>query len=325
MTSNNRCLCKDGYIRDANKKCIKIEDCPATASTTEVPTTTASVCSKDHEIFTNCGSLCAKTCQNKDKTGVCPEICITGCFCETGYVRDDNGDCILPEQCPAIETTQSPTPTCSKAHETYTECGSACPLTCDNKDTEIICTMQCVAGCFCEAGYVRDASGECVLPAECPATTTEAPATESTTVANPCPNPHEIFSACGANGCQNTCANPTFSILCKAGCMPGCVCQDGYIRDDNNFCIKPEQCPATTTEATTTTVANPCPNAHETFSVCGANGCQNTCTNPTLSTVCRAMCIAGCICKNGYIRDANNACILPKNCPTTTTNAPAIP
>ena len=28
----------------------------------------------------------------------------------------------------------------------YTECGTACPATCDNKDDLLICTLQCVVG-----------------------------------------------------------------------------------------------------------------------------------------------------------------------------------
>ena len=31
----------------------------------------------------------------------------------------------------------------------FTECGTACPLTCENKDDVIACTLQCVAGKSC--------------------------------------------------------------------------------------------------------------------------------------------------------------------------------
>jgi hypothetical protein len=54
---------------------------------------------------------------------------------------------------------------------------------------------------------------------------------------------------------------------------------------------------------------------NEEYSECGANGCQNTCENPTLSQVCRAMCIAGCVCKEGYLRDSNGNCVAAKKCP----------
>ena len=54
-------------------------------------------------------------------------------------------------------------------HEIFTECGSACPDTCDNyEDQHRICTLQCVKGCFCEKGYVRNKEGACVLLSNCP-------------------------------------------------------------------------------------------------------------------------------------------------------------
>lgn len=53
---------------------------------------------------------------------------------------------------------------------------------------------------------------------------------------------------------------------------------------------------------------------HEVYSDCGANGCQSTCANPTLNQVCKAMCIAGCICEEGYLRDSNGKCVLAKDC-----------
>ena len=46
------------------------------------------------------------------------------------------------------------------------ECGSACPTTCDNYNTTVICTEQCVPGCFCPPGTV-ELSGVCVDPSQC--------------------------------------------------------------------------------------------------------------------------------------------------------------
>lgn len=59
--------------------------------------------------------------------------------------------------------------TCGR-NEVYMSCGTACPLTCKNviSGSGNICTKQCVAGCFCKAGYVRRASGgSCVLKSQC--------------------------------------------------------------------------------------------------------------------------------------------------------------
>ena len=52
----------------------------------------------------------------------------------------------------------------------YTSCGSACPLSCDNYTSQVLCTSQCVPGCFCPQGMV-DYRGRCVQPSQCPSTT----------------------------------------------------------------------------------------------------------------------------------------------------------
>ena len=58
-----------------------------------------------------------------------------------------------------------PTPACSGGKE-WQDCGTACPLTCDNYNTTFGCTEQCVSGCFCPQGLV-DLYGVCVDPSYC--------------------------------------------------------------------------------------------------------------------------------------------------------------
>ncbi|EAT48610.1 AAEL000369-PA [Aedes aegypti] len=54
-------------------------------------------------------------------------------------------------------------------NEVYSECGTACPETCDNLGENIPCVLMCVPGCFCQPGYVRNnVTGACVKPCECP-------------------------------------------------------------------------------------------------------------------------------------------------------------
>lgn len=52
------------------------------------------------------------------------------------------------------------------ANRIWHSCGSACPPSC-YMSANVACTQQCVAGCFCNPGYLLTRSGECVLPGKC--------------------------------------------------------------------------------------------------------------------------------------------------------------
>ncbi|XP_066260197.1 serine protease inhibitor swm-1-like [Euwallacea similis] len=155
----------------------------------------AIVCSKPNEQYSNCGTPCEETCTYQPE--VCILVCKQGCFCKPGYVRNNNGDCILKSQCFtyvlniksiseiriyllvsmkkssviilmtiwAVCVSVSWTQTCTKDNETYNLCGPACEPTCAQPVR--FCITLCTPGCFCTSGYLRNDTGECVLTSEC--------------------------------------------------------------------------------------------------------------------------------------------------------------
>ncbi|KYQ52110.1 Chymotrypsin inhibitor [Trachymyrmex zeteki] len=54
---------------------------------------------------------------------------------------------------------------CGRNQE-WNTCGSACPPSC-NSQPDQVCTLQCIIGCHCKNGYMRNSLGECVLPSQC--------------------------------------------------------------------------------------------------------------------------------------------------------------
>ena len=54
------------------------------------------------------------------------------------------------------------------AGKKFQECGTACPLRCGQPEP-LICTLQCVRGCFCPRGQYETANGKCVRKERCPA------------------------------------------------------------------------------------------------------------------------------------------------------------
>ncbi|XP_050075829.1 zonadhesin-like [Anopheles maculipalpis] len=67
------------------------------------------------------------------------------------------------------EETGPPPIVCTDPREIYDECGSACgDRTCDNqRRSDVKCSKQCVEGCYCRNGYVRDKSRHCIPAYRC--------------------------------------------------------------------------------------------------------------------------------------------------------------
>ncbi|XP_029161879.1 venom peptide SjAPI-like [Nylanderia fulva] len=65
---------------------------------------------EEHEEYSECSGdrTCQKTCENLDQweTMTCArtKVCIHGCICEDGYVRDENrGVCVEENSCPRVK------------------------------------------------------------------------------------------------------------------------------------------------------------------------------------------------------------------------------
>ncbi|GIY91272.1 hypothetical protein CDAR_451911 [Caerostris darwini] len=119
--------------------------------------------------YESCGTACPLTCDNyKNPSRVCVMMCVPGCHCDAGYVKDDDGMCVLPENCP----NRAPE-TCGE-NEHYNACGTDCPVTCDNyENPPVVCNFMCRIGCECDKGFVRSPDGRCLLPEDCPLRTSE--------------------------------------------------------------------------------------------------------------------------------------------------------
>ncbi|XP_023214658.1 von Willebrand factor-like, partial [Centruroides sculpturatus] len=117
---------------------------------------------RENEEFKNCGTACPITCKNYDNPPkFCTYQCVRGCFCKKGYYRASDGSCVSKEDYFYFTG-------CDRENEQLLECGTACPITCENYDNPPkFCTLQCIYGCFCKKGYYRASDGSCVSKEDC--------------------------------------------------------------------------------------------------------------------------------------------------------------
>ncbi|XP_054089255.1 chymotrypsin inhibitor-like [Zeugodacus cucurbitae] len=54
---------------------------------------------EENEVFTSCGTACPQTCDLRDAEIVCADVCVVGCQCIDGYLRNGEGKCIPSEDC----------------------------------------------------------------------------------------------------------------------------------------------------------------------------------------------------------------------------------
>ncbi|KAF8383925.1 hypothetical protein PRIPAC_73067, partial [Pristionchus pacificus] len=242
-------------IRNNVNQCIPINSCPSTQ-----------LC-PSNEVYQQCGTACQPTCAIRNT--ICTLQCVPGCFCAQGYIRDSNYQCIPINTCPLTQT-------CSN-NEVYRPCGTACQPTCENRNPP--CTLQCVPGCQCAQGYIRNSQNQCIPVNSCPII---------------CPA-NQIYRPCGT-ACEPTCDNRNPS--CTSDCVPGCQCAQGYIRNANNLCVPVNTCPTPT-----------CPNANEVWTQ------QCSCEQNCQQTPCAEFCISPrCQCAPGFVRN-NGQCIRSWDCP----------
>nr|WIM01381.1 zonadhesin-like protein 14 [Limnephilus flavicornis] len=284
----NGCGCKAGFVKDVKGKCILPAKCPA-------PPTPVGCGGDPNAVSKPCGDPCPITCENKDAGGpqICAAICIVdGCGCKTGFVKDVNGKCILPANCPAPPT---PVGCGGDPNAESKPCGDPCPITCENKDAggPMICPAICIVdGCGCKTGFVKDVNGKCILPDKCPKPTCAK---------------NEVYSTC-KNPCPETCeqlvaGGPQIMCMPPFPCPGGCDCASGYVRNKNNICVLLSQCPCPDPNAELVNCPNPCPPT-----------CDNLATFG--KTPCARMCLAtGCTCKKGFVFDSKGKCIKPNKCP----------
>uniref|UniRef100_A0A2A4J0S7 TIL domain-containing protein n=1 Tax=Heliothis virescens TaxID=7102 RepID=A0A2A4J0S7_HELVI len=122
-------------------------------------------CGENEEI--QCVHSCPpqRSCSNRDIGISCTQeytLCSSTCVCKSGYIRDENYECVPEEQCEI----------CTKENEFY-DCGALCDnvcatLTTQNRTNCKLWNPRCVRKCYCKDGYARDDNKNCVPVEECP-------------------------------------------------------------------------------------------------------------------------------------------------------------
>ncbi|CAG9785163.1 unnamed protein product [Diatraea saccharalis] len=274
----NGCDCKDGYYYDSiKKKCVKAKEC-------------TSICPADEEL-----SECPNRSNNPQ---TCNEVgypkpintssvkCKPACVCKDGKVRNKDGKCVPPSQCPGCGGDENAQPGCG------VNCGKKCS---DVINPNPICILICyLNGCDCKDNYFYDSNKKkCVKAEDCPSV---CPADEEL---SDCPNGSCYPLTCDELGYPKP--NCGSSVQCKRGC----VCKDGKVRNKDGKCVATSECPSCGGD----------PNAQ---SGCGGN-CGKKCSdlnNP--SRICPHVCrINSCDCKEDYYYDSNTQkCVKKEKCPS---------
>ncbi|XP_026328619.1 zonadhesin-like [Hyposmocoma kahamanoa] len=279
------CLCKDKFLRnDETGVCIPTDECPSKEPKDK--------CTGPNEYFNSCASSCDPVyCNEIGKNVICAQVCIPACRCNKGYYRNSKGVCILEKDCP---------PTCS-VNEEFSNCTQAVCRNqyCSQVGKPVACpgvtAGSCETGCVCKEGYYRDQKGNCIPEKECPS---QCPANERYVQ---CPSTMCLPQRCDQLGYPIACPSPGPDGQCPG--KPGCICDAGYVRNNEGKCVPQKECPSCGGD----------PNAE---SGCG-NHCGRRCSDYKKSNVaCPLFCMLnGCNCKKGYVYDDNiRKCVLPEDC-----------
>ncbi|CAI5451002.1 unnamed protein product [Caenorhabditis angaria] len=286
--SNNRRPCECDSECPKQEKCCrtvtnKFNICLPAFNTSSLQMTPAlSLVCGSNEQYSACYSACQPSCQDPS-TPSCPmPNCQPGCVCLPGYIRRDGSPrsaCVPRGLCQAYDLTIR----CADDRRQYQTCGSACPISCETRNTPRCESERCVTGCFCKIPYILENAGDplhsrCILPSECPANIdlnipptmdiaqqylarnpaaflknmNSYPTSPSPLISTPnnhCSDPLKNYLNCGSK-CAASCDRPlsqAASLDCALSCVAGCFCRLPYVLLDstnpNSTCILPQLCP----------------------------------------------------------------------------------
>ncbi|XP_068618089.1 keratin-associated protein 9-3-like [Battus philenor] len=176
-----------------------------------------------HKVFEKC-RLCEKSCNNPNP--ICIGACRTGCFCEEGYLKHPNGQCVKPQDCPKEVTligSQEPSVEDCGSDEEFLSCGW-CEPSCSDPSPRCPPGV-CTRGCLCRPPLLRHYSGHCVREAEC--------------LPQSCPDPSEEYVC--RYGCEPRCDDRACGVRFRR-CVLGCHCKLGLRRHPDGRCVTPDQC-----------------------------------------------------------------------------------
>jgi len=222
------------------------------------------------------------------------EPCQNGALCDLPQDEPEEGEfyCLCTDGFGGefCEIEISTPPTECPHNQEYTQCGTACPKRCGSAVAEL-CTMECVAGCQCPAGWWMMPDGSCVeeesgCDAACPA--------------------NQKFTSCGT-ACPKICGEPE-AYICNMMCTIGCQCPWGMWQNEDGSCVEEE----TDCDNYVPPVIPECPE-NEVWSDC--IGCEKMCYGLEEAEACAADCPTGCVCSDDFpFRGEDGACVAA--CPT---------
>ncbi|XP_013179793.1 PREDICTED: zonadhesin-like [Papilio xuthus] len=212
------CFCKEGLVRDRDGKCVALDQCSQNNGTSG----RAQACGP-HKVFVKC-QVCEKSCSNPQPH--CAGPCRAGCFCEEGYLKHPNGQCVKPHECPKEVTLiggQEPSVEDCGSDEEFLSCGW-CEPSCSEPAPRCPPGV-CTRGCLCRPPLLRHYSGQCVRETDC--------------LLHSCLDPSEEYVC--RYGCEPRCDNRT-CVARGRRCVLGCHCRLGLRRHRDGRCVSPEQC-----------------------------------------------------------------------------------
>lgn len=182
-----QCSCMPGYARETNGRCVRKTRCGGVVARYGGRASLSDNryrCPGPNEHW-GCAN-CQKTC--KRRRPLCGRMCIPGCDCDPGYVRDDRGICIPIEACSrggqrsarGGQRSARGVPEeelCPDPNSFFRPCSSPppyCDFTCENVlygrwDEARSCSTSCTGSgyCQCKFGYFKHPDGRCVIPRTC--------------------------------------------------------------------------------------------------------------------------------------------------------------